>query len=219
MDQIDTAFLARFFQAAAARLEAERDALCSLDGAIGDGDHGISMANGFAAVATLVRGGQRLQESPADLMRAAAAAFIGEVGATVGPLYATAMLDAAEMFDTRGSVPLSQAHLFLAALANGIARRGQAGPGDKTMLDAWLPAVQTAQSQGEAGKPPAEALWAAVEAARRGATATATMIASRGRAARLQARSLGHRDPGAVSATLILEAFAETVGPSPIKPE
>ncbi len=219
MEQIDTAFLARFFQAAAARLEAERDALCSLDGAIGDGDHGISMANGFAAVAALVRGGQPSQDDPAKLMRAAAAAFLGEVGATVGPLYATGMLDAADLFDARGPVPLEQAHLFLAALASGIARRGQAEPGDKTMLDAWLPAVQTAQTAADAGYPPAEALWSAVDAARKGATATATMIASRGRAKRLQARSLGHRDPGAVSATLILEALAQTAGTAPARPD
>lgn len=219
MEQIDTEFLTRFFQVAAARLEAERDALCSLDGAIGDGDHGISMANGFAAVAALVRRGQPPPNDPAELMRSAAAAFLGEVGATVGPLYATGMLDAADLFDARGPVPLEQAHLFLAALANGIARRGQAGPGDKTMLDAWLPAVQTAEAAAEAGHPPAEALWSAVDAARKGATATATMIASRGRAKRLQARSLGHRDPGAVSATLILEAFAQTVGPSPARPD
>lgn len=224
MEQIDTAFLARFFQAAAARLEAERDALCSLDGAIGDGDHGISMANGFAAVAALVRRWQPSQEQPsqddpAKLMRAAAAAFLGEVGATVGPLYATGMLDAADLFDARGPVPLEQAHLFLAALASGIARRGQAEPGDKTMLDAWLPAVQTAQTAADAGYPPAEALWSAVDAARKGATATATMIASRGRAKRLQARSLGHRDPGAVSATLILEALAQTAGTAPARPD
>lgn len=219
MEQIDTEFLTRFFQVAAARLEAERDALCSLDGAIGDGDHGISMANGFAAVAALVRRGRPPPNDPAELMRSAAAAFLGEVGATVGPLYATGMLDAADLFDARGPVPLEQAHLFLAALANGIARRGQAGPGDKTMLDAWLPAVQTAEAAAEAGHPPAEALWSAVDAARKGATATATMIASRGRAKRLQARSLGHRDPGAVSATLILEAFAQTVGPSPARPD
>lgn len=215
MEKIDHAFLARFFQAAATRLETERDALCVLDGAIGDGDHGISMANGFAAVVALFRGGQPAQTDPAQLMRAAAAAFLGEVGATVGPLYATAMLDAADLFDARGPIPLEQAHLFLAALANGIARRGHAGPGDKTMLDAWLPAVQTAEAAAAAGHAPAEALASAVDAARKGANATATMIASRGRAKRLQARSLGHRDPGAVSATLILEAFAQTVGPPP----
>lgn len=219
MEQIDSAFLARFFQTAATRLGAERDALCSLDGAIGDGDHGISMANGFAAVAALVRGGQRPPENPADLMRAAAAAFIGEVGATVGPLYATAMLDAADLLDTHGPVPLTQAHLVLDALARGIARRGQAGPGDKTMLDAWLPAVQTAQAAADVGSSPTDALRAAVDAARKGAAATATMIASRGRAARLQARSLGHRDPGAVSATIILEAFAEAAGVSPAWPD
>ena len=100
-------------------------------------------------------------------------------------------------------------------MTRGIARRGQAGPGDKTMLDAWLPAVRRAEQALGAGRSPAEAAWQAVDDARAGAEATAAMIASKGRAARLMERSLGHRDPGAVSAVLIIEAFAETVGPAP----
>jgi len=214
MAQIDTSFLARFFQNAAARLDAQRDELCHLDGEIGDGDHGSSMANGFAAVAALVRGGRHLPEDPAALMREAAAAFLGDVGATVGPLYATAMLDAAKTLD-KGPLPLDRAPEFLAAMAGGIARRGKAGPGDKTMLDAWLPAVHAAELALREGAGVTEAAWRAATSARAGAEATATMIASRGRAARLKERSLGHRDPGAVSAALILEGFADAVGPPP----
>lgn len=215
MDQIDAAFLARFFQAAAARLDAQRDELCHLDGEVGDGDHGTSMANGFAAVAGLVRGGKRASDTPDALMRSAAAAFLGEVGATVGPLYATGMLDAAEILKTEGPLPLAKAHRFLAALAAGIQRRGEAEPGDKTMLDAWLPAVHAAEMALSEGHPPDDALRRAVEEARRGADGTVSMIASRGRAVRLKERSLGHKDPGAVSATLILEAFADAIGPRP----
>jgi dihydroxyacetone kinase-like protein len=214
MSLIDTDFLARFFQNAAARLDAHRDELCHLDGEIGDGDHGSSMANGFAAVAALVRGGRHLPDDPAALMREAAAAFLGDVGATVGPLYATAMLDAAGTLDA-GPLPFDRAPEFLAAMAGGIARRGKAETGDKTMLDAWLPAVRAAELALRGGAGPAEAAWRAAASARAGAEATATMIASRGRAARLKERSLGHRDPGAVSAALILEAFAEAVGPPP----
>lgn len=214
MGRIDTDFLARFFQNVAARLDAHRDELCNLDGEIGDGDHGSSMANGFAAVAALVRGGRHLPEDPAALMREAAAVFLGDVGATVGPLYATAMLDAAKTLDS-GPLPFDRAPEFLAAMAEGIARRGNAEPGDKTMLDAWLPAVHSAELALRAGASPPEAAWRAAASARAGAEATATMIASRGRAARLKERSLGHRDPGAVSAGLIVEAFAQAVGPQP----
>jgi dihydroxyacetone kinase-like protein len=210
MATIDTTFLSRFFHNAAERLDAHRDELCHLDGEIGDGDHGSSMANGFAAISALLRGGRPVSDDPAALMRQAASTFLGDVGATVGPLYASAMLSAADALEAEGPVPLRRASIFLLAMAEGIRRRGKASPGDKTMLDAWLPAVHRAEEAARGGVPPVEMLWLAAAEARRGADATAAMIASRGRSARLKERSLGHRDPGAVSAALILEAFAET---------
>ena len=132
------------FRNAAARLDTARDELCHLDGEIGDGDHGTSMANGFAAIALKFRSGQDAPAEPSVLMREAASVFLADVGATVGPLYATAILDAARVFDD-GPVPLERAPAVLGAMARGIARRGKAGPGDKTMLDAWLPAVHAAE--------------------------------------------------------------------------
>lgn len=214
VSQIDSPFLVRFFRNAAAKLDANRDELCHLDGEIGDGDHGSSMANGFSAVAARFRNELRVPEEPAELMREAAAVFLAEVGATVGPLYANGMLEVAKAFEDSPE-SCTDASAFLKAMASGIAKRGNAEPGDKTMLDAWLPAAHAAERARQNGFGSPEASWQAVSSARDGAEATATMIASRGRAARLKERSLGHRDPGAVSAALIVQAFAEAVGPTP----
>ena len=201
---IGTPFLVNFFQHAADRLEDKRARLCALDGEVGDGDHGTSMANGFATVARMAPQSRSL--APDAYLRVAASAFLSDVGATVGPLYASAFVAGARACGegNRSTVTLDR---LIAAFAEGIAARGKAGQGDKTMLDAWLPAVHAAQEAARAGAVPAEVARRAVEAGRRGAEATATMIASRGRAARLKERSLGHLDPGAVSAVLILEAM------------
>lgn len=200
MDKIDAPALFAFFRGASARLDADRHQLCALDGEIGDGDHGTSMANGFAAIERLLRARDPGATPPADLLREAAMAFIGEVGATVGPLYASALLELAKVF-TGPALPLSD---VLTAIADGIAARGGAKPGDKTMLDVWSPAARAAASAGTAG--------AALDAARQGAEATVAMMAGRGRAARLKERSLGHMDPGAASALILVEVLVDAAG-------
>lgn len=210
MGDIDGQILIDFFRAAAMRLDMDRQRLCALDGEIGDGDHGTSMANGFAAVSRRLQQIKGQDPAPAQVMRDAASAFIGEVGATVGPLYATGFLEAARLLEERRLATTDLAEL-IDAIARGIALRGDACLGDKTMLDAWLPAGQAARDAADAGAGAAQVARAAAEAALRGAQATKGMIASRGRAARLQERNLGHLDPGAASAAVILEAFEETV--------
>lgn len=208
MAMLDTPFLLRFFAVAASRLEDARADLCALDGEIGDGDHGTSMANGFAAISALSRQPRVRDLNPGALMHEAAGAFLSDVGATVGPLYAGAMLQVAHMFGNKLALPLGEVDKLIASFAEGIAARGKARQGDKTMLDAWLPAAHAAQEAAHSGASPGEVLRRAQVAARDGSSATAAMIACRGRAAHLKERSIGHRDPGAVSATLIVEALA-----------
>ncbi len=215
MAELDSDFIARFFRDAAARLEERRDELCQLDGLVGDGDHGTSMANGFAALTELVRGSSSHARSPAALLHEAADRFLSHVGATVGPLYATGLLDTAQAMENDAPWQVREFPRFMAGLARGIARRGKAAQGDKTMLDAWLPATRAAEASLARGASTAEAARRASEAAIEGARATASMIASRGRAARLKERSIGHRDPGAVSASIIIEALAETIEATP----
>lgn len=189
------------------KMEANLEGLCKLDGEIGDADHGIAMATGFAAVRDAVDG---LGDDPApsDVLNSAARSFLNAVGASSGPLYATAFMRAA--VSVKGKTELDDADVpgLVSAMADGIAHRGKAKPGDKTMLDAWLPASEAALAA--AGQPAGAVLRAAATAAQSGAEGTRDMQARLGRAARLGERSLGHVDPGAASAALVLEALADS---------
>ncbi|WP_062207051.1 dihydroxyacetone kinase subunit DhaL [Aureimonas sp. AU12] len=206
--------LVRMFALASAAIEAERDALCDLDGAIGDADHGTTMALGLRAVVTALGPPGRDAIAPSEVFRTAAAAFLDAVGASTGPLYATGFRRAAQRLDGADAFGLAEQAQMLAAIAAGIAERGKGGRGDKTMLDAWLPARDAAEVALVRGDAPV-AFWNGVVAAGgEGAEATRSMVASRGRAARLGERSLGHLDPGAVSAVLILKAMAAVFGPA-----
>ena len=138
----------------------------------------------------------------------AASSLHNAVGATTGPLYASALLRAASALGAETQVPLSRLPEVIIAMAEGIAARGQGKPGDKTMVDAWAPAAHAARAGLQAGQPATEVLAAAARAAADGAQATRAMMASRGRAARLGPRSVGHLDPGAVSAAALLDSLA-----------
>ena len=189
-----TADLKDLFAAFARRMAAERDALCALDGVIGDADHGIAMEQGMKAAADAA---SAVDGTLQDVFNAAAKGFLNAVGASSGPLYATAMLRAGKAAGPRPSMPRDELRALIVAMRDGIVQRGKAEPGQKTMLDAWQPAAETAA----AGKDAA----AITEAARKGAEATKDMVATLGRAARLGDRSLGHPDPGAVSASMLVE--------------
>ncbi|ETA49517.1 dihydroxyacetone kinase subunit DhaL [Ponticoccus alexandrii] len=194
-EDLDRAALAAFLKRAAQKLESRRIELSALDGEVGDGDHGASMADGFSAAAA------RFASDGEDLpgaLRAAGQRFLSAVGATVGPLYATAFLEAA----ARSGPESIGAGRLIAAFHDGIARRGKAQPGDCTMLDVWAPAARSATGGDMAG---------VLAAATTGLEATRAMIAVRGRAARLGSRTLGRIDPGASSALVVLEALAETL--------
>ena len=193
--------LIQAFNAIAAAMDENRDALCALDGEIGDGDHGVAMALGFGEVRKALAGLEN--PAPTEVFNTAAKAFLSGVGASSGPLYATAFMRAGAA--VKGQETVEDAAALIQAMADGIAFRGKASPGDKTMLDAWLPAAEAAAG--------AEAPWtAAADAAEAAAEATAAMEAKLGRAARLGQRSLGHRDPGAVSTALLLRTLAKTLG-------
>lgn len=186
--------LQELFARLAAKMLAERDALCALDGAIGDGDHGIAMEQGMQAAAAAAAGSEgHLQ----DICNAAAKAFLNAVGASSGPLYATALLRAGKELGPQTAVPRQRLRDVIVAMRDGIAQRGKAQPGQKTMLDAWHPAAEAAAMGASAAQ--------IRMAAKSGATATSDMVATLGRAERLGARSLGHPDPGAVSAAILIE--------------
>lgn len=203
--------LAKMFERMAEAIEAEKDHLSELDGAIGDGDHGITMSLGFKAVNTALSALDLDTASPSEVMSTAATGFLDAVGASTGPLYATGFRRAARVLAGREALDLTACRDMLTAISEGIRERGKAQRGDKTMLDVWLPAAEAAASAVAEGKSKRD-FWAAVTlAAGNGAAATATMVATKGRAARVRERSLGHLDPGATSAAALVRAMAETL--------
>ena len=214
MSKIDSAFLIASFRRASDRLEAERRVLCALDGEIGDGDHGISMANGFAAINSRLRDLDGSDTKPAALLRIAADAFLGEVGATVGPLYASALIYGARLLDAE-DIEQRQIGRLIVAFGDGIKARGHAELGEKTMIDVWYPAGRAAIAAADDGLDVAGIAGVLREAAEQASETTITMMAARGRASRLKERSLGHLDPGGASAAIIITAIAEAMVSAP----
>ncbi len=146
------------------------------------------------------------------MLNAAAKAFLNAVGASSGPLYATALMRAGAAVKGKSSLEDSDVVAMVQAMATGIQDRGKAEPGDKTMLDAWAPAAKAAADARAAGLGLAGCMEAAAIAARKGAEATANMVAAKGRAARLGERARGHVDPGAASAVVVIEAMRRGLG-------
>ena len=202
-DVVDTAALERWVRAFAASAAEHADELTRLDSAIGDADHGANMARGTAAVvAKLDASG-----SPAVLLKQVGMTLVSTVGGASGPLYGTFFL---RMATAAGDAAELDAAAFGAALRAGVAgvvARGKAEPGDKTMLDALVPAVDAYDAALDGGGL-AAALRAAVDAGAAGRDATVPLQARKGRASYLGERSVGHQDPGATSAVLLLEAAA-----------
>lgn len=194
--------LCDLFQALSQRMSAERDALCALDGQIGDADHGIAMQTGMKAAYSAV---SDIEDGTfQELFNGAAKGFLNAVGASSGPLYATAFMRAGKVAGAHKSMSRSQGKALIVAMAEGISHRGKAVAGQKTMLDAWIPAADAASAGRE---------WSEIDAAAlAGSEATAGMIATIGRAARLGERSQGHLDPGAASAAMIVREFALAFG-------
>ena len=190
-------------RAFAAEVTAHRDELTELDSPIGDADHGANLDRGLTAA--LEGLAATPPADPAALLKAVAMAMISKVGGTSGPLYGTFFLRLSGAFGD-GS-PAAFAAAFRAGV-DGVVARGKAEAGDKTMLDALLPAADALQEAVDAGKPLAEALAAAADAAAAGRDATTPMVARKGRASYLGERSVGHQDPGATSAAMLVQAAA-----------
>jgi phosphoenolpyruvate---glycerone phosphotransferase subunit DhaL len=196
------------FQMISAAIEIEKDHLSKLDGAIGDGDHGITMSIGFRAINAEIGKLNLETVGPAEIMATAATAFLNAVGASTGPLYATAFRHASEALAESNEDDLTSHADMIRAFVTGISERGKAQRGDKTMLDAWMPAADAAEKALTVKNTPALFWSSVIDAANTGAIGTRSMIATKGRAARVGERSLGHIDPGAASSVIILKAMA-----------
>jgi len=183
-----------------------RTELIELDRAIGDSDHGENMDRGFQAV--LQKLDETPPETPGAALKAAAMALMSKVGGAAGPLYGSAYLRAATSLGDTADIDAEALASALAAARDGVVARGKAETGDKTMIDAWTPAVEAARKAASDGGDVLAVLQAAAEAAEVGAVATDPLVARKGRASYLGERSAGHRDPGAASTALLLRAAA-----------
>jgi dihydroxyacetone kinase-like protein len=181
--------------------------LINLDREIGDGDHGENMDRGFQAVLPKLDD-LPAGSTPSDVLKLLATTLISTVGGAAGPLYGTAYLKASGAVGGEVSLDSAAVVRLLESGRDGIVMRGKAELGDKTMVDAWSPAVDAARAAAEEGASAAETLRVAAEAASAGSDATIPLVARKGRASYLGERSAGHRDPGAQSTTYLLEAAA-----------
>lgn len=194
-----------------ARLMSEhREELIALDRAIGDSDHGENMDRGFQAV--MEKLAQTPPETPGAALKLDAMALMSKVGGAAGPLYGTAYVRAATALGENPDIDAAVLAAALTAARDGIVARGKAELGDKTMVDAWSPAVEAADEVLVAGGDAVAVLAAAAEAAEVGAVTTDPLVARKGRASYLGERSAGHRDPGAASSALLLRAAATAAG-------
>jgi dihydroxyacetone kinase-like protein len=203
---------------AAERLHDQAANLTQLDQAIGDGDHGINMDRGFTAVLAMLNSQPEPNGTPVSsgqavggLLRQAGQTLIKTVGGASGPLYGTAFLRASGVLSRAEEPGLADTVAALKASVEGIGSLGRSTTGEKTMLDALVPAVTAAQAALDAGQDDAVVLRAARAAADAGAQATIPMLATKGRASYLGERSIGHQDPGATSAALLVGALADAL--------
>ncbi|MEV7723450.1 dihydroxyacetone kinase subunit DhaL [Streptomyces sp. NPDC087917] len=194
----DADFFRRWMVATAASVEREADRLTELDSPIGDADHGSNLLRGFTAVRTALDA--EPPDTPGAVLQLAGRTLISTVGGASGPLYGTLLRRTGKELGDGSEVGDEELREALRAGVDAVARLGGAAPGDKTMLDAWTPAIDAL----------ATSYRAAADAAEEGAEATIPLVARKGRASYLGERSIGHQDPGATSSALLLEALADT---------
>ncbi|MGP1406996.1 dihydroxyacetone kinase subunit DhaL [Selenomonas sp.] len=206
---MNTKNLLEIMKAISEKIEEEKDTLTELDNAIGDGDHGINMARGAKAVMEKIP--LLITKDSGAIFKGIGMAIVSSVGGASGALYGTAFMKAGDVL--KGKMELSPED-FLAAFSasvTGIKTRGKSTIGEKTMLDALCPAERAMREAIQAKKSLKDALLAAADEAEKGAERTKDLIATKGRASYLGERSLGHRDPGAVSSSFMLRAMADTL--------
>jgi dihydroxyacetone kinase-like protein len=201
---------------AATRLHDEAAALTALDQAIGDGDHGTNMDRGFSAIVAQIDAGAADGDGDramtAARLRGAGRTLISTVGGAAGPLYGTALMRAGGAIAASDGASGAEAALAgLDAAIGGIQALGKAAAGEKTMIDALIPAVEAARAELARGADLKAVTAAMATAAEAGSAATIPLLATKGRASYLGERSIGHQDPGATSAAVLLRALADVV--------
>ncbi len=208
-DVYDDAVIRRWVRGCADEDGANRDFLTQLDAAIGDADHGINMDRGFSAAVTDL---DATADLPAgELLIRVGGTLIYRVGGAAGPLFGTCLSRAGEVFGDADSFDAEDLLKALRAGLDGIQGIGAAQEGDKTIVDAYAPALAAFERELRAGGDGCAASRKAAEAARDGMRATVPMQARKGRASYLGPRSVGHQDPGATSTSYLFAALARSL--------
>jgi dihydroxyacetone kinase-like protein len=185
--------------------EEKKAYLTELDSSIGDADHGINMARGFNKVVEQLP--SVADTDIGNILKSSGMALISSVGGASGPLYGTFFMRTAGAAQSKQELDAQDLANMLQAGLEGLVQRGRAAVGDKTMVDAWVPALDALKDALENGKDLIEAVHASVEAAEQGVRDTIPLVAKKGRASYLGERSVGHQDPGATSTYYLLGAL------------
>jgi phosphoenolpyruvate---glycerone phosphotransferase subunit DhaL len=189
----------------AGEMDEHRQELVRLDTAIGDGDHGTNMNRGMQKALEKLAASE--QADPGAVLKTVAMALISSVGGAAGPLYGTLFLQMGTALAGQDEVDLAGYCAAWRKGTEGVQSRGKAQPGDKTMLDALLPAVQALEQAPDLDS----GLSAAVQGAEQGMNATTPLVARKGRASYLGERSKDHQDPGATSTYYLFKTAAEAL--------
>jgi dihydroxyacetone kinase-like protein len=207
---VQAAIVTTWMREVAEAVKAESSHLTQLDAAVGDGDHGVNMERGFSAVEKALAG-QNAEVPPGRLLIVAGKTLVSTVGGASGPLWGVALRRAGRSLGDEQSFNGARLADALQAAIDGVVELGAAAPGDKTMVDALVPAVEALRRGLAAGEPLDRALGQAADAAEEGARSTVPMQARKGRASYLGERSIGHQDPGATSSAMIVRALERAV--------
>ncbi|MDQ0390922.1 dihydroxyacetone kinase family protein [Labrys monachus] len=208
MDAMSSSDLGALFGAWRTTFAEQRDYLISLDGKVGDSDLGITMAKAFAAAADAVAAVTAIAPI-SKILITAGAAMAKAAPSTMGTLTATGFMRGGKALEGAGALGVREAALFWRAYGNGIAERGKAKVGDKTILDVIDPIARTLEGTAEAGGRLANALAAAAVAAEEALESTKSMLAQHGKAAAFQEKSVGHQDAGATVGVLMIQTMRD----------
>lgn len=196
-----------WLQAFADAIAENKAYLTQLDSDIGDGDHGTNMDRGFQAVRAKLP--ELADKDIGSILKTVGMTLVSTVGGASGPLYGTFFLQAGASAAGKLELSLADWTALLQAGVDGVIMRGKANLGDKTMVDALVPALQALKDAGARASGLAIAVQASADACEQGMLATTPLVARKGRASYLGERSAGHQDPGATSSHLLLRAAAQ----------
>lgn len=209
MDYLACGHLQEMLLKVSEKIIASEPLLTELDTIIGDGDHGFGMRIGFSAVAKELTG--RTYPSPYDLLKETGITLIRVMGGTSGVIFGTLFIGGLSSLEGKETLSIQDFADYIDAGAKSIARRGHTSRGDKTMYDALIEASESLSASASSKESFETAFEKAYEAAKQGVENTKSMLSKKGRSKNFKDKTLGHPDTGAVSVSLIFEAFHETI--------